>query len=640
MTSSSFDSSTVIPCESTPLGRVSSGGPVPQAKKKSSRSFFQVVVPLFLVCLGITVYSRLSSLDSSSSVVDQSVSKSVNKVQIENDSIVFPIASLAASESKTSLRQVATGKSTIDTDDRRNDVSPTTSLTEVIDTPHFLTETLLTLKFPLGVFEDTPENRNNARYMFGILGRCNDAINKSDREVLACEVYERVSDLPLHRVKMALGTIKTGADILDISINGDLKVEDVTLLFVDHAVAVMIDRECFTWSSGDAKSHQEQYKYNSENDYSIQVAKSESIDVSTSGGYGPVTVSAGYKHAKSSSSTSSTKTTTATGYKKFWSSIGSIENNCLNNKEDFQLNIKDLVKPEWTERWKRIRKSKSTTVAQIISMGDDFVKVADGGFFIPSMYNYEATLTYTVKATYSSSDASQAEAASNGISAGLSVSFLGAHGSASTTIDNAMNQSSTGSSYTGTFESYVDSDGADIDQTCLLTNSCPTQLVNTVNKINSEGGLSNLDAHASSISSFTTLDNIIEWYFDSNTGLPDRFPAAVAELVSNPYIRQGTVCWAYDFDDNGEFLMENKHNCWTTNKNIVPTGINENYDLITPYFWKGVGAIVSPHPTSCCNPCERTYHCSDAKCQRTLDKYSIDVDSSLVAPLVHDACRA
>jgi len=105
MTSSSFDSSKVVPCESTPLGRVSSGGPVPQAKKKSSRSFGHVVVKFLLVCIGVTVYTRLSSSASPSSVVDQSVSKSVNKVN-ENDSIVFPIASLAASETKASLRQV------------------------------------------------------------------------------------------------------------------------------------------------------------------------------------------------------------------------------------------------------------------------------------------------------------------------------------------------------------------------------------------------------------------------------------------------------------------------------------------------------------------------------------------------------
>jgi len=53
-------------------------------KKKPSRSFFQVVM-LLLVCLGITVFSRRSSLASSSSVVDQSILKSENKVEYEND---------------------------------------------------------------------------------------------------------------------------------------------------------------------------------------------------------------------------------------------------------------------------------------------------------------------------------------------------------------------------------------------------------------------------------------------------------------------------------------------------------------------------------------------------------------------------
>mmetsp|Transcript_29977 Transcript_29977/g.33608 ORF Transcript_29977/g.33608 Transcript_29977/m.33608 type:complete len:318 (+) Transcript_29977:119-1072(+) len=108
MTSSSFDSSKVVPCESTPLGRVSSGGPVPQAKKKSSRSFGHVVVKFLLVCIGVTVYTRLSSSASPSSVVDQSVvSKLVNNVN-KNDNNIFPTVSLVASETKTHLQQVAT----------------------------------------------------------------------------------------------------------------------------------------------------------------------------------------------------------------------------------------------------------------------------------------------------------------------------------------------------------------------------------------------------------------------------------------------------------------------------------------------------------------------------------------------------
>eukprot|EP00751_Fragilariopsis_kerguelensis_P015871 CAMPEP_0170835802 /NCGR_PEP_ID=MMETSP0734-20130129/1818_1 /TAXON_ID=186038 /ORGANISM="Fragilariopsis kerguelensis, Strain L26-C5" /LENGTH=146 /DNA_ID=CAMNT_0011202727 /DNA_START=512 /DNA_END=952 /DNA_ORIENTATION=- len=129
MSSSSFESSELIPCEITPLGIVSSGGPFPQAKKKSSRSFFQVaVVPLFLVCLGITFYSRLSSLAFSSSVVDQSVvSKLVNNVN-KNDNNIFPTVSLVASETKTHLQQLST-PSTLRVHQNENIVGVTLSAT-------------------------------------------------------------------------------------------------------------------------------------------------------------------------------------------------------------------------------------------------------------------------------------------------------------------------------------------------------------------------------------------------------------------------------------------------------------------------------------------------------------------------------
>jgi len=651
MTSSSFESSELIPCEITPLGIVSSGGPVPQAKKKSSRSFSQVVVLLFLVCLGITFHSRLPSLASSSSVVDQSVSKSVNNVN-ENDRIVFTTASLAASETKTSFRQVAKGKSTIDTNDRSNDVSPTASLTEVIDSPKFLTKssTPKTLKFPRRAFDY--DKRKDASHMIGIRSRCNNAhrgqTDPDVLEILACLIYESVSDQPSEAVNMALGTIKTDADILKILFNGGIKVKDVSSLFEDYAMAVMIDKGCFTWSSEDNKdvtSDQQQIVYNSENDYSEQVGESSSIDVSASDGFGPVTAYAGYLHAQSSSSTSSSNTKTAVGYNKYFSSIGSIQNICLRNKENFSV-ISNLLRPEWTKRWGDIRDQNPTSVAEILDMGDDFEKVANGGFYMPHTYNYEATLTYTVTATYSSSDASQAIAASNGIDAGLNLYFRGGHGSAETQINNAMyDRSSQEHHYTGTFESHFHPDRDAIDPFCLLSDTCLTQLEQTVDLSHAKGGLSNMNAHASSISSFVSLDTIIKWYFDDSiTGLPDLFPAAVDDYLK--YNSPGAVCWGYDFVG---YNKKNKHNCWTTNKNMVPIIYPLVYSRLAVPEYRDVseGVIVSPHPPHCCNQCKKTELC-DSDCQRknTLIDSQRKISNEswkqylyVVAPLGPDECR-
>jgi len=112
MTSSLFESSKVVPNEITPLDR-SFAGPVPQDKKKKklSRSMFaQVVVSFFLVCIGFKAYSSLSS-SIPSAIVDQSLSKSVNKDH-GNDSNIFPTVTLIGSETQANLKQVTKGTST------------------------------------------------------------------------------------------------------------------------------------------------------------------------------------------------------------------------------------------------------------------------------------------------------------------------------------------------------------------------------------------------------------------------------------------------------------------------------------------------------------------------------------------------
>jgi len=114
---SSIESSKVHPSENTPFG-LSSGGPVPQGKKKSpprSLSFQIMVSSILLICLGFTAYTRQSSLSASSSVVNQSLLKLANNNLYESDSSnVYPAMSLMGSELDTNTDMDTTGVSLLD----------------------------------------------------------------------------------------------------------------------------------------------------------------------------------------------------------------------------------------------------------------------------------------------------------------------------------------------------------------------------------------------------------------------------------------------------------------------------------------------------------------------------------------------
>ena len=177
--------------------------------------------------------------------------------------------------------------------------------------------------FPPDVFDKSMVN--NVEYMQLILARCYKALNVEGitaEGVLACRIYFDYTENG--QVPMALGTIMINQNLVKIATTGIVEAQEVSLLFEDYALAVMIDRGCFGWNTENTNFHESSTKYSGEKSYGNTLQHKTSIDVSGSVGYGPVTVNAGYKHSSSDSSGASGKTKTAYGQNVYSSPVVSL----------------------------------------------------------------------------------------------------------------------------------------------------------------------------------------------------------------------------------------------------------------------------------------------------------------------------
>jgi len=605
MTSSSpFESSKLTPCENTPLGGVTFGGPVvSQDKKKSSRSFFQVIVPLLLVCLGFTVYARLSSLASSSSVVNQSISKSVKQVQNENGSYVFPTASLVESETKTDVQEV-TQRAT------------TTELSEEGSTQYLL-------QFPTGVYDKSMNT--NPKELGLLTNRCNIYVannkDKSDdpsykAEVLACQIYQNTKIVPI-----VLGTFKTGADMLQKATDmSTISSSDVSSLFVDHALAAMIDRGCFYWNNQYIAGHYSKTQYYGESNYKSTYSTKTGLSGSGSGRYSDpfvdVSVEAGYEQFHEDLGGIKGKTETAYGQKQYTAQVGELENVCF-TKSRFDA-IKDLVKPKWVKCWNEIRERGRyrTTIADLLGLNDRncFKNVVEGGFFMPLKYIYSVGTKTTLSTSFTSNEVIEESGARNALRAGLEVTAGENGGSITAAISKEVARSKSDSSFEGHVNQEAKSFGIG-ETTCLDNGTCSHVIATVAN--NTQQNYQLLGPPSSLGKEYVSLDEILKLFFDDGYGLPDQFlPAYNQYEISLP----GTVCWAYELHELGIYLhahlFENRQNCWTHNEDIIPTGIEKiaNWNSVGELF-KMSGGQVSPTPGSCCNPCKSTRFC-DAECRK------------------------
>jgi len=217
-----------------------------------------------------------------------------------------------------------------------------------------------------------------------------------------------------------------------------------------------------------------------------------------------------------------------------------VKNTCFDNEAIFNLNIRDLVKPEWVNCWTTIRNL--TTLEEICALSSKndncFEKVAFGGFFMPLTYHYDIGIEITLSTEYSSSSTSESEHASEAINAGLSVSYFGAKASIKSAINKGISSSTTSTKYSNNVHVVTNANGADVDISCLQKGDCSTVIADAVTLVRND--LDNLGTIPSSQSNFIQLDDIIKWYFNDDIGLPGIFH----EAVTGPFFECILLCSA------------------------------------------------------------------------------------------------
>ena len=102
--------------------------------------------------------------------------------------------------------------------------------------------------------------------------------------------------------------------------------------------------------------------------------------------------------------------------------------------------MKDIIRPEWIERWDTIRRA---TDATTLAATDDFNKVAMGGLFLPKVVEFGGMISLILESSYQKVDSSSESKMKKAIDAGLAVALDGATGEISTKIQKAMDQSAT-----------------------------------------------------------------------------------------------------------------------------------------------------------------------------------------------------
>jgi len=392
---------------------------------------------------------------------------------------------------------------------------------------------------------------------------------------------------------MALGTIKTDADILLIANTGVISALDVSSLFVDYALPELIDRGCFNWNTGDNNYISNTVKFNSEYEYSSELSKTTSIDVSSNVGYGGVTASAGYKKSSTDTSKATGTYKIARGMSSKKELVGALTNKCFRDPKLFQT-VKDLVRPEWINRWKKIRAA--TSLEAMYSLGDDYTKVVSGGFYMPVQYNYGVWVHNEFTSSYSATSSAESHDASHAISTGLSVDLAGVKAGVQSTITKATKKSdSQNQSDRTVFVSTKKGGSPDINVNCQqgrpVYEDCNTMFDQSINEIRED--LNKLSTHPTSIDDFIPLDSLVKAYFNDNVGLGDIFNEAIVGAptpvptpvpclclkgfddpptegrkicddcpaychgVPVPVWHDGIYC-----DENSSITLDGKRNCW------------------------------------------------------------------------------
>ena len=158
-------------------------------------------------------------------------------------------------------------------------------------------------EFPPGVFD--MKKRADAEYMMNVKNRCIAAVTSDTTtpgEYLGCHIY---FDVQAQNPPMALGPIKLGINIHEAVDKGKYLLDTFTNIFTDDAMAVMIEKGCYSLDMSYTAQDFFSFNYVDESSYSKSLSTSNGVDVQTKAGYGLFAVNAGYTKQTADASSSS-----------------------------------------------------------------------------------------------------------------------------------------------------------------------------------------------------------------------------------------------------------------------------------------------------------------------------------------------
>jgi len=366
-------------------------------------------------------------------------------------------------------------------------------------------------KFPPGVFDPAKKDqKDELEHIMGIQSRCGEAEGTkiTRAEMLACHMYFTPASgiSSVTTMTYALGPITLETNLLDATLKGEYRANTVNGLFSFNAMAEMIDRGCFIFNTEYIGSTSTTTSYVDSETYSNEVEKENGIDETAKVGYGPVGVNAGYSQQNKNSEGQFSNSKIAFGSASWEASIGTMTNQCLQNRYLFSL-IKDLVDPYVVKQWKSIIKNGAAS--------SDFDAVAMGGVFIPTGYHYGARAGYDITATYEALSSTAASDASKTISAGISGGFGAGTASIQSKVNSAISQSSAKSSIN--FRHDTETRFVNVAKNVSFTLEAVNEAAREQRKDVNQLGL------PTKVSAYTDLATIVNMYFDNDAALGDSF---------------------------------------------------------------------------------------------------------------------
>ena len=381
----------------------------------------------------------------------------------------------------------------------------------------YQTPSTVTAKFPPGVFD--MDQAGDSTYMSTLNNRCyealqNQTVASQPYYVLGCRIW---FDVGSDAMPIALGTLVLEYNLMQYKDNGYTS-DDVNNIFIPSAHAIMINEGCYELSIEDGEMGS-QTSYASSSQYNSTINSSTDIDISASGSYGHVSVSAGYNKRVTKANSENKATKVAYGEQKYHAKVGVLTNRCLNDKNMFTDVIKkyNLIDQAVLEQWSTIM---SATDATSLVKTSDFQNVAEGGLLFPTSYKYGAEVSYAMESTYTATSTATSDDMNESIKAGLSLTFEGTGASVSAQVNDSVSKKASSLNVEQQTTVTEKAFGYQLDYSCLQNNTCPTAVSDNAEEMKNDlNKLSPPYTHYA----FGSLDDIVSWQTGATNGLGSVF---------------------------------------------------------------------------------------------------------------------